>query len=235
MAKQVYPSASFLPSQRDMHRLRAAAAGCKGSDLWKRGTQTVFGEGSVKARVLMVGEQPGDKEDLQGRPFMGPAGTVLDKALTAAGIDRDDVYVTNMVKHFKWEPRGKRRIHKRPNALEISACRPWLDAEIELIRPDVVVLLGATAAQGLLGRSFRVTRHRGEWIPSDFAPFVMATLHPSSILRAQDDASRQEEMRKFVADLKRVASRISPHRAREHADRASSFWPWIGGGPKRFA
>jgi len=174
-----------------------------------RGTQTVFGEGSERARVLMVGEQPGDKEDLQGRPFVGPAGALLDKVLEGAGIDRDDVYVTNIVKHFKWEPRGKRRIHKKPNALQISACRPWLDAEIEVTRPEVVVLLGASAAQGLLGRDFRVSQQRGEWVPSSIAPFVMATVHPSSILRAPDEESRHEEMRKFIADLKRVAARIA--------------------------
>ena len=156
----------------------------------------------------MVGEQPGDKEDLQGRPFVGPAGAVLDKALQAAGIDRNDVYVTNIVKHFKWEPRGKRRIHKKPNALEISACRPWLDAEIELARPDVVVLLGASAAQGLLGRDFRVSQRRGEWVQSEIAPFVMATVHPSSILRAPDDESRHEEMRRFISDLEKVAGRL---------------------------
>lgn len=191
-----------------MPKLREAAAACKGCDLWKRGTQTVFGEGSPNARVLMVGEQPGDKEDLQGRPFVGPAGAILDKALAAAGIDRNEVYVTNIVKHFKWEPRGKRRIHKKPNALEISACRPWLDAEIEVTRPDVIVLLGATAAQGLLGCDFRVSQQRGEWVQSSIAPAVMATVHPSSILRAPDDDTRHEEMRKFVADLKKVAARL---------------------------
>lgn len=191
-----------------MPKLREAAAACKGCDLWKRGTQTVFGEGSPNARVLMVGEQPGDKEDLQGRPFVGPAGAILDKALAAAGIDRNEVYVTNIVKHFKWEPRGKRRIHKKPNALEISACRPWLDAEIEVTRPDVIVLLGATAAQGLLGCDFRVSQQHGEWVQSSIAPAVMATVHPSSILRAPDDDTRHEEMRKFVADLKKVAARL---------------------------
>lgn len=153
----------------------------------------------------MVGEQPGDKEDLKGHPFVGPAGAILDKALQQAGIDRNDVYVTNIVKHFKWEPRGKRRIHKKPSALEISACRPWLDAEIAVTRPEIVVLLGATAAQGVLGRSFRVTHHRGEWIRSEIAPHVLATVHPSAILRAPDDESRHEEMGKFVADLKEVA------------------------------
>ena len=214
MPKQIYPTAArFLPQKITLPALREAAAGCKGCDLWKRGTQTVFGEGSAHARVLMVGEQPGDKEDLQGRPFVGPAGAILDKALEAAGIDRNDVYVTNAVKHFKWEPRGKRRIHKKPNALEISACRPWLDAEVEVTRPDVVVLLGATAAQALLGRDFRVTQHRGEWIESSIAASVMATVHPSSILRAPDDESRHEEKRKFVADLRKVAARIKMPKA----------------------
>jgi uracil-DNA glycosylase family protein len=162
---------------------------------------------------MLVGEQPGDKEDLQGRPFVGPAGAVLDKALAAAGIDRKDVYLTNIVKHFKWEPRGKRRIHKKPNALEISACRPWLDAEIKVIKPQVLVLLGATAAQGLLANQFRVTKQRGQWLKSEIAPLVMATVHPSSILRAPDDESRHEEMRKFVADLKKVAAQLQQRRA----------------------
>lgn len=214
MAKNPFPTARpWLPEKPTLPRLREAAAGCKGCDLWQRGTQTVFGEGSAHARVMMVGEQPGDKEDLQGRPFVGPAGAVLDKALAEAGIDRNDVYVTNIVKHFKWEPRGKRRIHKKPNALEISACRPWLEAEIAVTRPEVVVLLGATAAQGILGRDFRVTQHRGEWVSSDVAPFVLATVHPSSILRAPDDESRHEEMRKFVADLKTVARQIHKKKA----------------------
>lgn len=214
MAKNPFPTARpWLPEKPTLPRLREAAAGCKGCDLWQRGTQTVFGEGSPHARVIMVGEQPGDKEDLQGRPFVGPAGAVLDKALAEAGIDRNDVYVTNIVKHFKWEPRGKRRIHKKPNALEISACRPWLEAEIAVTRPEVVVLLGATAAQGILGRDFRVTQHRGEWVSSDIAPFVLATVHPSSILRAPDDESRHEEMRKFVADLKTVARQIHKKKA----------------------
>jgi DNA polymerase len=162
---------------------------------------------------MMVGEQPGDKEDLQGLPFVGPAGAVLDKALAAAGIDRSDVYVTNIVKHFKWEPRGKRRLHKKPNALEISACRPWLEAEIKVVKPQVVVLLGATAAQGILGSQFRVSKQRGQWVQSNIAPLVMATVHPSSILRAPDDDSRHEEMRKFVADLKRVAAQLQQSQA----------------------
>jgi DNA polymerase len=214
MARNPYPTAAaFLPVHPNLPRLRQAAAGCKGCDLWQRGTQTVFGEGSSNARVMLVGEQPGDKEDLMGRPFVGPAGAVLDRALQEAGIARDEVYVTNIVKHFKWEPRGKRRIHKKPNALQISACRPWLDAEIEVTQPEVMVLLGASAAQGLLGRDFRVTQHRGEWIQSQLAPYVLATVHPSSILRAPDDESRHEEMRKFIADLKVVAKQIHARKA----------------------
>jgi DNA polymerase len=193
--------------------LRKAAAGCKACDLWKLGTQTVFGEGRSGAHVMMVGEQPGDKEDLAGRPFVGPAGAVLDKALAAAGIERSDVYVTNIVKHFKWEPRGKRRLHKKPNALEIGACRPWLEAEIRVVKPRVVVLLGATAAQGILGRSFRVTQHRGEWIKSEIATYVLATVHPSSILRAPDDDARHQEMAKFIADLKVVAQQLRGRKA----------------------
>ena len=202
-----------IPDKPTLASLRTAAAGCKACHLWKLGTQTVFGEGSATARVMMVGEQPGDKEDLQGRPFVGPAGAILDKALAAAGIDRNDIYVTNIVKHFKWEPRGKRRLHKKPNALEISACRPWLDAEINAVKPQVVVLLGATAAQGILGNQFRVTKQRGQWLQSRIAPLVMATVHPSSILRASDDDSRHEEMRKFVADLKKVAVQLQQRQA----------------------
>ncbi len=209
MAKRLTSiSAAPIPDQPTLPALRAAAAGCKACHLWKLGTQTVFGEGKATALVMMVGEQPGDKEDLQGRPFVGPAGAVLDKALAAAGIDRKDVYVTNIVKHFKWEPRGKRRLHKKPNSLEISACRPWLDAEINVVKPQVVVLLGATAAQGILGSRFRVTQQRGQWLQSNIASQVMATVHPSSILRAPDDDSRHEEMAKFVADLKKVAVQV---------------------------
>jgi uracil-DNA glycosylase len=206
-------SAAPIPDKLTLPALRAAAANCKACDLWKLGTQTVFGEGSASARVMLVGEQAGDKEDLQGRPFVGPAGAVLDKALVIAGIDRKDVYVTNIVKHFKWEPRGKHRLHKKPNALEISACRPWLDAEIKVVKPEVVVLLGATAAQGVLGSQFRVTKQRGQWAQSNIAPLVMATVHPSSILRAPDDDSRHEEMRKFVDDLKKVAAQLQQRRA----------------------
>ena len=214
MAKQsLHTAARLIPANPTLNQLRSIAAGCKACDLWKLGTQTVFGEGSARAHVMMVGEQPGDKEDLQGRPFVGPAGAVLDKALAAAGINRNDVYVTNIVKHFKWEPRGKRRLHKKPNITEISACRPWLEAEIRVVKPQVVVLLGATAAQGILGRDFRVTQHRGEWIKSEIAPHVLATVHPSSILRATDDDSRHEEMRKFIDDLKVVAQKLSQRKA----------------------
>src|SRR5205085_3804135 len=173
-------------------------------DLWKTGTQTVFGEGRPSATVMFVGEQPGDKEDLEGKPFVGPAGGLLDKALVEAGIDRTKVYVTNAVKHFKWEPRGKRRIHKKPNSGEIAACRPWLDAEIAVLKPKVVVCLGATAAQALLGSKFRVSQQRGQLMPSPLAPHVLATVHPSSILRAPDDESRHIEMDRFIDDLKRA-------------------------------
>jgi uracil-DNA glycosylase family protein len=203
----------MIPPRATLKTLRAAAAKCKACDLWKLGTQTVFGEGSESARIMMVGEQPGDKEDRMGRPFVGPAGAVLDKALAAAGIDRAEVYLTNIVKHFKWVPQGKRRLHKKPNAIEISACRPWLDAEISVVQPEIVVLLGATAAQGVLGRDFRVTQHRGEWVRSEIAPHVIATVHPSSILRATDDDARHEEMRRFVADLKVVARQLHRDKA----------------------
>lgn len=202
-----------VPAHPTLAKLQEAAQGCRACDLWKRGTQTVFGEGARHARVMFVGEQPGDKEDLQGRPFVGPAGLVLDKALLEAGIDRSQVYVTNAVKHFKWEPRGKRRIHKKPNSLEIAACRPWLDAEIEVVRPEVIVCLGATAAQALLGNKLRVSQRRGEMIASGLAPLITATVHPSSILRAPDDETRHREMRLFVADMKKVAAALAQQRA----------------------
>jgi uracil-DNA glycosylase len=197
-------AAPLIPPNPTIPKLRDAAANCRACDLWKRGTQTVFGEGSAKARVMLVGEQPGDQEDIQGRPFVGPAGKILDKALAEAGIDREDVYVTNAVKHFKWEPRGKRRIHKKPNSIEIAACKPWLEAEIEVVHPQVIVCLGATAAQALLGREFKVSTQRGVWVPSPLAPFVMATVHPSSLLRAPDEETRRLETRRFIADLKLV-------------------------------
>lgn len=214
MTKRLGPTVRLeIARKTTIPELRAAAAGCQACDLWKFGTQTVFGEGWSGARVMLIGEQPGDKEDQAGRPFVGPAGAVLDKALAAAGIDRDDVYVTNIVKHFKWEPRGKRRLHKKPSMIEISACRPWLEAEIHAVKPQIVVLLGATAAQGICGSKFRVTQHRGEWLSSEIAPNVIATVHPSSILRAQDDDSRHDEMAKFVADLKKVALAIRQQKA----------------------
>jgi DNA polymerase len=196
---------TLIPAKPTLPLLRAAAADCQACDLWKHGTQTVFGEGPRRAKILFVGEQPGNEEDLKGKPFVGPAGRLFDGALAEAGIDRTRVYVTNVVKHFKWEPRGKRRIHKKPNTQEISACRPWLQAEIALIKPKVIVALGATAAQALLGPKFRVTKERGKFLESALAPYVMATVHPSSILRAPDDETRREERRKFIDDLKKLA------------------------------
>ncbi|HEY2541490.1 MAG TPA: UdgX family uracil-DNA binding protein [Gaiellaceae bacterium] len=186
--------------------LRKEAADCRACPLWNTGTQTVFGEGSAGATVMFVGEQPGDQEDKAGRPFVGPAGRLLDEALAAAGIDREAAYVTNAVKHFKWEARGKRRIHAKPAWSEIAACRPWLDGELEAVRPAVLVCLGATAAQALLGRAFRVTKERGTWVDSDLAEHVTATIHPSAILRQRTDEDRHAEMEKFVADLQLVKS-----------------------------
>jgi DNA polymerase len=197
-------AADFLPARRTLPALRAAAARCRGCPLWARATQTVFGEGPPRARVVMVGEQPGNDEDLAGKPFVGPAGRVLDRALEAAGIARTDVYVTNVVKHFKWTPKGKRRIHAKPSQMEIAACLPWLEAELDVVKPVVLVCLGVTAAQALLGPKFRVTRQRGEWVQARWAPHVMATVHPSAILRAPDDAARRAEMDRFVADLARI-------------------------------
>ena len=190
----------------ELERLRRNAADCRACPLWQTGTQTVFGEGTARARVLLVGEQPGDQEDKQGRPFVGPAGRVLDEALELAGIDRSTTYVTNAVKHFKWTARGKRRIHAKPSWSEIAACHPWLQSELEVIEPTVVVCLGATAAQALLGKQFRVTRQRGTWVESDLAPHVTATIHPSSILRQRSDEERHKEMAGFVADLELVAA-----------------------------
>jgi uracil-DNA glycosylase family protein len=198
----------FFPEQLTLPSLKTAAADCKGCDLWKRGTQTVFGEGRRKSIILFVGEQPGNEEDLTGKPFVGPAGRLFDEALAEAGIDRKQTYVTNIVKHFKWEPRGKRRIHKKPNAVEINACRPWLEAEIALVKPEVIVALGATAAQALLGPKFRVTQERGQFLQSSLAPYIMATVHPSSILRAPDDETRRLEFRHFVDDLKKLSNKI---------------------------
>jgi len=189
--------------------LREAAAGCRACDLYKRGTQTVFGEGRLHAKVMLVGEQPGHEEDLAGRPFVGPAGKLLDRALAAAGIDRGDVYVTNVVKHFKWEPRGKRRIHAKPNQTEIAACLPWLQAELDVVKPEAVVCLGATAAQALLGSRFRVTKERGQWVKAPWAERVLATVHPSAVLRAPDDEARHREFDLFVADLARVRTALA--------------------------
>jgi len=202
-------AADFMPEQLTLPSLKAAAADCKGCDLWKKGTQTVFGEGKRRATALFVGEQPGNEEDLTGKPFVGPAGRMFDSALEEAGINRQQTYVTNVVKHFKWEPRGKRRIHKKPNSQEINACRPWLEAEIAVVKPQVIVALGATAAQALLGAQFRVTKNRGEFLESTLAPYIMATVHPSSILRAPDDETRRLEYRRFVDDLKKLARVLS--------------------------
>jgi len=202
-------AAEFFPSRKSLKAFRKAAADCKGCDLWKRSTQTVFGEGTRRAEVFFVGEQPGNEEDLTGQPFVGPAGRLLNDALAEAEIDRAQTYVTNVVKHFKWEPRGKRRIHKKPSSSEITACRPWLDAEIALVKPKVIVCLGATAAQALLGPGFLVSKQRGQFIESTLAPYIMATVHPSSILRAPDEETRHAEKRRFTDDLKKVARVIS--------------------------
>jgi uracil-DNA glycosylase family protein len=198
-------AAPLVPERPTLAKLRAAAAGCRACPLYKTGTQTVFGEGTATARAIFIGEQPGDSEDKLGRPFVGPAGKLLDRALEQAGIDRELVYVTNVVKHFKWTPRGKRRLHEKPNAREIAACRPWLQAELEVVKPEVLVCLGATAAQALLGRSFRVTQMRGEILEHELAQAIMATVHPSSILRAPDEESRHREMELFVRDLRKIA------------------------------
>ena len=198
-------AAEFLPDELDLAALREAAAGCRGCHLWENATQTVFGEGRPEAEVMLVGEQPGDQEDKAGEPFVGPAGRMLDRALEEAGIDRSLTYITNAVKHFKWVPRGKRRIHAKPTWSELAACRPWLEAELAVVAPRVLVCLGATAAQGLLGKEFRVTKSRGQWVESDLAEHVTATIHPSAILRQRDDDAREAEFANFVDDLKLVA------------------------------
>jgi uracil-DNA glycosylase len=202
-------AAPLVPDRPSLPSLREAAAGCKACPLWEGATQTVFGEGARTAEIVFVGEQPGDVEDQEGRPFVGPAGRVFDDALADAGIDRKLAYVTNAVKHFKWQARGKRRIHQKPNAAELAACRPWLDAELAVVEPRVLVLLGATAAQALLGRGFRVTRERGVPVDSELAPNVLATVHPSSILRAPDETARREAYAAFVADLEVVAKLLT--------------------------
>jgi uracil-DNA glycosylase family protein len=199
----------FFPERITLTSLKKAAADCRACDLWKTGTQTVFGEGKRTARVVFIGEQPGNQEDLSGHPFVGPAGRVLQDALDEAGIDRETAYVTNVVKHFKWEARGKLRIHKKPNAREINACNPWLEAELAVLKPEAIICLGATAAQTLLGKDFKVTKQRGEWIDSEFGGKILATVHPSSILRAPDAESRERSFREFVKDLKIVAREIN--------------------------
>ena len=202
----------LIPARATLGDLQEAAKRCRACDLWKNATQTVFGEGSQRADIMLVGEQPGDQEDRSGHPFVGPAGKLLDQALTDAGIDRSKVYVTNVVKHFRWTPaeRGNRRIHKKPRASEIQACRPWLDAELEIVKPKIVVCLGASAAQALLGKEFRVSRERGKAIKSNLAALIVATVHPSSILRARDDTSRQEQLKQFVDDLKAAKRLLKP-------------------------
>jgi DNA polymerase len=198
----------FLPERSSLKGLREAAAGCRGCHLWRGATQTVFGEGRRSSSVMLVGEQPGDKEDRAGEPFVGPAGRELDRGLEAAGIERADAYVTNVVKHFKFEERGRRRIHQTPKRFEIDACKPWLEEELKVVKPEALVLLGATAAKALLGSSFRVTKHRGELLDSDLAPIVTATIHPSAILRAPDEQARQEEREAFAEDLRAVAQAL---------------------------
>jgi DNA polymerase len=199
----------FLPERHSLTSLREAAAGCRGCHLWRRATQTVFGEGRKASRLMMIGEMAGDREDREGKPFVGPAGRELDKALAVVGIDREDVYITNVVKHFSFEERGKRRLHKTPKRFEIDACRPWLDAEIELVRPEVLVLLGATAGKALFGSKFKLGESRGRPLESDLAPLVSATAHPSSMLRQRDDASRHAEREAFVEDLRRIAEAMT--------------------------
>lgn len=203
-------AAEFVPRQRTKRALRAAVQSCRGCGLYRHATQAVFGEGLKRAQLMLVGEMPGNDEDLAGAPFVGPAGRLLDKALVEAGIDRSDAWVTNVVKHFKWEPRGKRRLHKRPSAGEVGACRPWFDAELELVQPRVLVCLGATAARALLGPRFRVSRERGRFVESDLAPYVSATGHPSAVLRARDSAARQRLMQELVDDLARIGRVLEP-------------------------
>ena len=208
-AQEPNDATPFLPERSSLKALREAAAGCRGCHLWRGATQTVFGEGRKASRIMLVGEQPGDREDRAGEPFVGPAGRELDRGLEAAGIDRADAYVTNVVKHFKFEERGRRRIHQTPKRFEIEACTPWLEEELKVVKPEALVLLGATAAKALLGSSFKVTQHRGELLESDLAPIVTATIHPSAILRGPDDASRQEEREAFAEDLRVVAQALS--------------------------
>ena len=207
--KAIETAAPLIPPRPTIKKLEAVAAECKACHLWENATKTVFGEGKSTSTVMFIGEQPGDKEDLSGHPFVGPAGALLDKALVEAGIDRTKVYVTNVVKHFKWEPRGKRRIHKKPNGAEIAACRPWLEAEIAVVKPRAIVCLGSTAARAVIGPNFRVSVQRAQFVESTLAPLVTATVHPSSILRATSDEAGHEEMQRFIADLKTIWQAIS--------------------------
>jgi uracil-DNA glycosylase len=209
MRLEVPTAAPLIPPRPTLTKLRDVAAECKACDLWKTGTQTVFGEGRPSSLIMFVGEQPGDKEDLSGRPFVGPAGALLDRSLEEAGIERAKVYVTNVVKHFKWEPRGKRRIHKKPNAVEITACRPWLQAEIRVVKPRAIVCLGSTAAQAIIGPKFRVSTQRAQFVESELAELVTATVHPSSILRAPSDEARHLERARFIDDLKKIRAAIA--------------------------
>jgi uracil-DNA glycosylase len=208
LAEEPTDATPFLPERRSMKALREAAAGCRGCHLWRPATQTVFGEGRRSSRLMLVGEQPGDREDRAGKPFVGPAGRELDRGLEAAGIERRDAYLTNVVKHFKFEERGKRRIHQTPKRFEIDACTPWLEAELEVVKPEALVLLGAVAAKALLGSSFKVTQQRGELLDSELAPIVSATIHPSAILRQRDDAARVREREAFAEDLRVVAAAL---------------------------
>lgn len=202
------PAETFIPARPSLASLRRAAQGCTACDLYKNTTQAVIGEGPRHARAFFIGEQPGDQEDLQGRPFVGPAGRVFDEALAAAGIPRDEVFVTNAVKHFKYEQRGKRRLHQKPTLTEVRACRPWLEAELAIVQPEGIVCLGATAALGLLGPKFRITQDRGRFFPTPLAEWVMATLHPSAILRMPDVAARRAAREQLLADLELVAVRL---------------------------
>jgi uracil-DNA glycosylase len=210
MAAKTTTAAEFIPEHPSLRALREEVQRCHGCDLYRYATQAVFGEGPRAARIAMVGEQPGDEEDRQGHPFVGPAGKLLNKALAEADINRSEVYVTNAVKHFKFEERGKRRLHKKPRMSEIKACNPWLEAEMSLIKPEVIVCLGATAAQALLGSKYRLTQERGRFVEHRLAPLVTATIHPSAVLRAPDAEQRHEEYRKFVADLKTVRNLLAP-------------------------
>jgi uracil-DNA glycosylase family protein len=209
-----YPTAEkFLPPRLNLKALREAADTCKGCDLYKNATQTVFGEGPRNAPMILLGETPGDEEDKQGRPFVGPAGRLLDSALDEIGLARDEVYVTNAVKHFRWEPRGKRRLHKKPSARQIEACKPWLHAEILVTKPEIIVCMGATAAQVMMGTSFRITKHRGKFFKSEDAAWLMATYHPSAILRAPDKDDRDRKRAEFVEDLRNAVDRLNSNGA----------------------